>query len=91
MNLGTPPAAIATALLAEALFTNGSLSWKARVITLTWVYLVARLLTFPVSLMLRANDWWMLVFFIFSFSLAWIILAAILALKSVRRLWIRHT
>jgi threonine/homoserine/homoserine lactone efflux protein len=50
-------------------------------------YITARLLAIPASLTLH-RDWWMLC--VLLFTLAWIVLAVVLALKGLRRSWLRH-
>lgn len=55
---------------------------------LAWWYVMARLLTVPTSLMLRVNRWWMLC--VLLFSLAWALLAIVVASKAVRQIWSRY-
>lgn len=60
-------------------------SWKK----LAWGYVAARLLTVPISLVLRPTDgiWNLLVLV---FLLAWLIMAVAVVLKGMREVWVRY-
>ncbi len=119
VHLGTLPAAIGTALIAEGLFANGALSWKvsspfdfrlvgiqlclaavfwyfaarsvefgrSRWKKVMWSYIGARLLTIPASLLVGDGGWMIAVWL---FILAWIAIAASVALHGMRRLVLRR-
>jgi hypothetical protein len=119
-TLGTLPASIAAGLIAEALFSNGSLSWKVsspfdfRLAVLhlclagiwwyavgqvldsrwrkwkpyVWGYTAVRLLTIPVSLVVRADGSWLIC--VLLFVLTWIAVAVVTIWVWARHIWVNH-